>query len=90
MDSKGERPNRPVFCDAKSDIKRNGVTEIRTYLHLAIGIRFCRDTYTRNPASLICESAFKVKVGGYRQPHPILPPRERQGGGAAEALSPYG
>ena len=39
MNVEVEGANRPVFCDAKRDNGRNGVTKNRTYIHLAIGRR---------------------------------------------------
>ena len=39
MKSEFKSMNRPVSCDAKRDIRRNGVTKTRTYIHLAIGRR---------------------------------------------------
>ena len=54
MNVEVERANRPVFCDAKHDIGRNGVTKTRTYIHLAIGRRFIGETQGPNSKPLIC------------------------------------
>lgn len=37
INAKVETGGRPVFCDARADFRKDGVTETRTYLHLAIG-----------------------------------------------------